>query len=358
MLKRVPVMVLAVAAAFSANAGMLDKRVPADIAEVEVSFRHVPVDDLLAGVVPPAYRIQYEAQKMRSIPVTVVGRGPWPALLNSGLSSAGLVAVVDVKNAVVKVINAKISAPIAQVTPFEPIGPQAGDRGPAPVRAIASPTDSPAPVPLSIRDNDLAGLKQLAAQAAISQPEKAPTAKAAPANLERQPSREMNSAPANIASRTEIPAPSFNQQSVAHAPPVPAPPSAPANAELKTLNPAAAAQVNAVAAQAAPAVANPAPTVIAVPSAVGVQPAAVATPAEWPVLKGSTFEETLADWAKRSGWQLRYEKDAPKLRLLISHTFRGSMPKAVTDLVVAIRLDSQYRVTLNEGNQLIHVHAR
>lgn len=79
---------------------------------------------------------------------------------------------------------------------------------------------------------------------------------------------------------------------------------------------------------------------------------------EWPVTKGATFRETLTDWATRAKWDVRYEAGVPNPRLLGSHTFKGTLDNAVSDLVVAIRFDSQYRITLHEGNKLMHVHAR
>lgn len=83
-----------------------------------------------------------------------------------------------------------------------------------------------------------------------------------------------------------------------------------------------------------------------------------ATVVEWPVTKGATFRETLTDWASRAKWDVRYEAGVPNPRLLGSHTFKGTLENAVSDLVVAIRFDSQYRITLHEGNKLMHVHAR
>lgn len=100
------------------------------------------------------------------------------------------------------------------------------------------------------------------------------------------------------------------------------------------------------------------PTQIKPPSQPLLDTAGPAAVTEWPVTKGATFRETLTDWATRAKWDVRYEAGVPNPRLLGSHTFKGTLDNAVSDLVVAIRFDSQYRITLHEGNKLMHVHAR
>lgn len=95
----------------------------------------------------------------------------------------------------------------------------------------------------------------------------------------------------------------------------------------------------------------PAPTATVLPSVSEM-------PTQWAVAEGATFKETLRAWALSANWKFYSEPGIPDVRLRIGHVFRGTMADAVSGLVAAIRLDPQIRVTLLEGNSLIHVHPR
>jgi hypothetical protein len=97
--------------AASANAGFVDNRSAPGTSEVDAMYKNVQVDDLVAGLVPSAYAIEYASPAARAAKVSVVGKGPWNALLDQALAGAGLRSTVDTNLRTVKI--APVAAPAA-----------------------------------------------------------------------------------------------------------------------------------------------------------------------------------------------------------------------------------------------------
>lgn len=88
------------------HAGFVDERTSPGTAEFDAVYKQVSVDDVVSGLVPPAYTVQYQDPAMRSAKTSVVGRGAWNVLLDKGLAGVGLKTMIDTNARIVKVVAA------------------------------------------------------------------------------------------------------------------------------------------------------------------------------------------------------------------------------------------------------------
>lgn len=133
-MKRFPsslILCTALAAASACHAALIDNRSGPNVAEIEAMYKRVSVDDLVAGLVPQTYTVQYQDPQVRMLKTSVIGRGAWNVLLDRGLAGAGLRSMVDTQSNTVRIMtSAQAAAPAAA-----PVTSQ----GSGPVRAPAAP---------------------------------------------------------------------------------------------------------------------------------------------------------------------------------------------------------------------------
>jgi hypothetical protein len=99
----------------SAHAALLDNRSSPNTAQMDVTYKNVQVDDLVAGIVPSSYAVEYASPTARSSKVSVSGKGAWNSLLDQGLSGAGLRSNINQSARTVRI------EPIAAVLPVTPV---------------------------------------------------------------------------------------------------------------------------------------------------------------------------------------------------------------------------------------------
>lgn len=281
-------------------AALVDKRVD-DKTIVDAAYHRVAVEDALSAMVPPGYQVEFVSPGLKKLRVTIDGRGTWHGLLGRGFSASGLALSVDTDAKRVVVSPARSSVAGPKIVPFTP---PAGPRNYFEASAVPAVQLLPIATPAS---------------------PVAPTVARVPVNAPLQPEAVVKQQPATSVASVAI---------------APVPQKAPA--PVSTDVPA------------------PAKAVIAVERSAreeAVKRIGAKDPGhEWPVVKGTSFEQTLSAWAKKANWGVQYDEDVPKLRLLGSYTFKGSLAEAVSGLVKAIRLDERYRVTLNEGTHQVHAY--
>lgn len=74
-----------------AQAAFVDKRSSEGGGEVEVNYKNVAVEDLIADIVPKGYRTEYGKPELRKKKVSVNSKGQWETVLSTIGSKAGLV---------------------------------------------------------------------------------------------------------------------------------------------------------------------------------------------------------------------------------------------------------------------------
>lgn len=104
----------ALATSFS-HAALIDNRSAPGASVVEAAYRSVSVEDMVAGLVPSAYAVTYEAGASRLIKTSVAGKGSWDTLLTEGLKTAGLTSKIDTqaRSVVISVVPGATPAALA-----------------------------------------------------------------------------------------------------------------------------------------------------------------------------------------------------------------------------------------------------
>jgi hypothetical protein len=162
----------------SSYAGFVDNRT-AD-AVVDVNYKSVSVEDLVADIVPAGYQTEYAKPFQRKTLVTITGKGTWSTLLTDAVSKSNLSVYIDQDKRTVKVtdrlapverppavVAAAVTAPVAtSATTLQPstqasaVVRQAAAPSSAAVAVrpavmkVAGPVDTPAPVAFTTTSSD------------------------------------------------------------------------------------------------------------------------------------------------------------------------------------------------------------
>jgi hypothetical protein len=87
----------------SSYAGFVDNRAADGM--VDVNYRSVSVEDLVADIVPPGYQTEYAKPFQRRTLVTIAGKGTWYALLTEAVAKSNLSVYIDQEKRTVKVTD-------------------------------------------------------------------------------------------------------------------------------------------------------------------------------------------------------------------------------------------------------------
>lgn len=161
----------------SSYAGFVDNR--AADAVVDVNYKSISVEDLVADIVPPGYQTDYAKPFQRKILVTISGKGTWHTLLTDAVAKSNLSVYIDQDNRTVKVtdrlapavrapemVAAQVTAPVAMAAtalqaPIQSadVVRQASGLSPAvavkpAVLKVQGPVDTPAPAAFTTTSAD------------------------------------------------------------------------------------------------------------------------------------------------------------------------------------------------------------
>lgn len=161
----------------SSYAGFVDNRAADGV--VDVNYKSVSVEDLVADIVPPGYDAEYAKPFQRKALVNITGKGPWSTLLTDAVAKSNLSVYIDQNKRTIKFTDrlapaerapeaaaASVNAPITTTAAAvqAPIQPSAAVRqalGPAPAVAVKpavlktqSPVETPAPVAFTTTSAD------------------------------------------------------------------------------------------------------------------------------------------------------------------------------------------------------------
>jgi hypothetical protein len=127
----------------ASHAGFVDNR-KAD-AVIEVNYKSIAVEDLLADIVPPNFQAIYSRAALRKSELTVSGKGTWQQLLSNATSSTAVIVTVDLAGQRIHISDrAQSAVPLAQGASPSPSKPTSALQDKP---AVAKPTQ-PAPAPL------------------------------------------------------------------------------------------------------------------------------------------------------------------------------------------------------------------
>ena len=87
----------------SSYAGFVDNRAADGV--VDVNYKSVSVEDLVADIVPPGYQTEYAKPFQRRTLVTIAGKGTWYALLTEAVAKSNLSVYIDQDKRTVKVTD-------------------------------------------------------------------------------------------------------------------------------------------------------------------------------------------------------------------------------------------------------------
>ena len=161
----------------SSYAGFVDNR-SAD-AVVDVNYKSVSIEDLVADIVPAGYQTEYAKPFQRKTLVTITGKGTWSNLLTDAVAKSNLSVYIDQDKRTVKVtdrlapverapevVAASVTAPVATTvaalqapTQTSAVVRQAVAPSPTVVMKpavlkVAGPVDTPAPVAFTTTSSD------------------------------------------------------------------------------------------------------------------------------------------------------------------------------------------------------------
>jgi hypothetical protein len=80
-------------AASASHASFVDNR--QTDAVIEVNFKSIAVEDLVAEIVPPGFQANYSRAELRKKALRVRGQGTWQQLLNQATASTDVIVTVD-----------------------------------------------------------------------------------------------------------------------------------------------------------------------------------------------------------------------------------------------------------------------
>lgn len=159
----------------STYAGFVDNR--AAEGEVDVNYKSVSVEDLVADIVPQGYQTEYAKPFQRKALVNINGKGTWHTLLTDAVSRSNVSVYIDQDKRTVKFTDRLAPAertPEMAVAPTAPLVVAGGAQAPvatgmevrlaaAPTPAVAvqpatskihGPVDTPAPIAFTTTSSD------------------------------------------------------------------------------------------------------------------------------------------------------------------------------------------------------------
>lgn len=129
----------------SSYAGFVDNRATDGV--VEVNYKSIAVEDLVADIVPPEYQTEYANQGQRKIMVNITGKGTWYMLLTDALKASNVSVDIDQASHRVKFADRSVSA-------VRPLAPTAAPSTAPEINAAAAATAQLKSLPFAVTSID------------------------------------------------------------------------------------------------------------------------------------------------------------------------------------------------------------